>query len=84
MIRVRSKDKTVVVSSNHHTLADEPLERARTCRVCGDRVVLGVMTLVHRDGSNRVLGCVCTHLDCRAKLRESFSLISDPEAGYVN
>ncbi len=80
----RSKAQTVVVNSNNHQLADEPLVRARPCSVCGGRIVLGVMTLVHRDGSNRVIGCACTHLYCRAKLRESFSLISDADAGYVN
>ncbi len=80
----RSKAKTVVVSRNNHTLADESLERARPCSVCGGTIVLGVMTLVHRDGSNRVIGRACTHLYCRAKLREGFSLMGDPDTEYVN
>ena len=80
----RSKAQSVVVSRNNHTLTDEPLERARPCNVCGGTIVLGVMTLVHRDGSNRVIGRAYTHLYCRAKLHEGFSLISDPDTEYVN
>ena len=73
-----------IVGSNNHSLVDEPLARARPCSVCGGSIVLGATALVHRDGSNRVIGCACTHLYCRATLRESFSLISDADAGYVN
>ena len=73
-----------IVGSNHHSLVDEPLARARPCSVCGGSIVLGATALVHRDGSNRVIGRACPHLYCRAKLRESFLLVSEPDAGYVN
>lgn len=66
------------------SLVDEPLARACSCSVCGGVVVLGALMLVHRDEPNRMIGRACAHLYCRVKLRESFMLISDPDAGYVN
>ncbi len=56
-------------------ILDEVLERARTCGVCSTVIPLAAVALVAREASTgRMRACACSHLYCRARLREDLLL----------